>query len=150
MAKFTFRMATLLKLRESARDERQAQLVQARQAADILRRQQETLEEEARRLDQESRNAVRPGPINVDGLLHARRYELLLRARQQDLLQQQQVVDAELLRRQQALVEANREVRVLELLRDKQWVRHRDEEARQEMKQLDEVAQRTGRLEEVA
>ena len=60
------------------------------------------------------------------------------------------MVDAELRRRQQALVEANREVRVLELLREKQWTRHRDEEARQEMKQLDEVAQRTGRGEEVA
>ncbi len=150
MARFTFRMATLLKLRESARDERQAQLVQARQAADILRRQRETLEEEAQRLDQQSRNAVRPGPIDVERLLNARRYELLLRSQQQDLLQQQQVVDAELLRRHQALVEANREVRVLELLRQKQWARHRDEEARQEMKQLDEVAQRTGRGEEVA
>ena len=150
MARFTFRMATLLKLRESARDERQAKLVQARQAADILRQQRETLEQEARRLDQESRNAVRPGPINVDGLLHARRYELLLQVQQQDLLQQQQVVDAELLRRQQALVEANREVRVLELLREKQRARQRDEEARQEMKEIDEVAQRTGRGEEVA
>jgi flagellar export protein FliJ len=150
MARFTFRMATLLKLRESARDERQAQLVKARQAADILRRQRETLEQEAQRLDQQSRNAVRPGPIDVDRLLHSRRYELLLRVQQQDLLQRQQVVDAELARRQQALVEANREVRVLELLREKQWVRHRDEEARQEMKEIDEVAQRTGRGEEVA
>ncbi len=150
MARFTFRMATLLKLRESARDERQAQLVQARRAADILCQQRETLEEEARRLDQQDHYAVRPGPIDVERLLNARRYELLLRAQQQDLLQQQQVVDAELLRRHQALVEANREVRALELLREKQWARHRDEEARQEMKQLDEVAQRTGRREEDA
>ncbi len=150
MARFTFRMATLLKLRESARDERQAQLVQARRAADILCQQRETLEEEARRLDQQGHYAVRPGPIDVERLLNARRYELLLRAQQQDLLQQQQVVDAELLRRHQALVEANREVRALELLREKQWARHRDEEARQEMKQLDEVAQRTGRREEDA
>jgi flagellar export protein FliJ len=108
------------------------------------------LEQEAQRLDQQSRNAVSPGPIDVDQLFHARRYELFLRAQQQDLLQQQQAVDAELRRRQQALVEANREVRVLELLREKQWTRHRDEESRQEMKQLDEVAQRTGRGEEVA
>jgi flagellar export protein FliJ len=150
MARFTFRMATLLKLRKSARDERQAQLVQARQAADILCRQREMLEQEAQRLDQQSRNAVRPGPIDVERLLNARRYELLLRAQQQDLLQQQQVVDAELLRRHQALIEANREVRVLELLRQKQWARHRDEEARQEMKEIDEVAQRTGRGKEVA
>jgi flagellar export protein FliJ len=150
MARFTFRMATLLKLRESARDERRGQLVQARQAAEILRQQRETLEQEAERLYQQSRNAVSPGPIDLDTLFHARRYELFLRAQQQDLLQQQQAVDAELRRRQQALVEANREVRVLELLREKQWVRHREEEARQEMKQLDEVAQRTGRGEEVA
>ena len=150
MAKFTFRMATLLKLRESARDERQAQLTRAQRAADILRRQQEVLEEEARRLEQQSREAVRPGRIDVNHLLHARRYELVLRAQQLDLQQQQQAVDAEVQRRQRALVEANREVRVLELLREKLWARHRDEEARQEIKQLDEVAQRTGRGEEVA
>jgi flagellar export protein FliJ len=150
MAKFTFRMATLLKLRESARDERQAQLARAQRAADILRRQQEALEEEARRLEQQSRMAVRPGRIDVNHLLHARRYELVLRAQQQDLRQQQETVDAEVQRRQRALVEANREVRVLELLREKLWARHRDEESRQEIKQLDEVAQRTGRREEVA
>jgi flagellar export protein FliJ len=150
MARFTFRMATLLKLRESARDERQALLVRAQRAADVLRQQQATLEQEAQRLEQQSRDAVRPGRIDVDHLLHARRYELLLRAQQQDLAQQQQAVDAEIQRRQRALVEANREVRVLELLREKQWTRYRDEEARQEIKQLDEVAQRTGRGEEVA
>jgi flagellar export protein FliJ len=150
MARFTFRMATLLKLRESTRDERQSLLVRAQRAADILRQQQETLGQEARRLEQQSRDAVRPGRIDVDHLLHARRYELLLRAQQQDLAQQQQAVDAEIQRRQRALVEANREVRVLELLREKQWARHRDEESRQEIKQLDEVAQRTGRGEEVA
>jgi len=150
MAKFTFRMATLLKLRESARDERQAQLARAQRAADILRRQQEVLEEEARRLERQSREAVRPGRIDVNHLLHARRYELVLRAQQQDLRQQQETVDAEVQRRQRALVEANREVRVLELLREKLWARHRDEEVRQEMKQLDEVAQRTGCREDVA
>ena len=149
MARFTFRMATLLKLRESARDERQAILLQARQAADILREQRESLERESQRLDQQSRDAVLPGPINVDRLLHSRRYELLLRAQQQDLFQQQQVVDAEVLKRQQALVEANREVRVLELLREKQRARYREEEARQEMKAIDEAAQRTGHGEEV-
>jgi flagellar export protein FliJ len=150
MARFTFRMATLLKLRESARDERQAKLLQARQAADILREQRESLERESQRLDQQSRDAVLPGPISVDRLLHSRRYELLLRAQQQDLFQQQQVVDVEVLKRQQALVEANREVRVLELLREKQRARYREEEARQEMKAIDEAAQRTGRGEEVA
>ena len=75
MARFIFRMATLLKLRESARDERQRK-AKAQQAAEILRRQRETLDREAQRLDQQSRDAVRPGRIDVDRLLHSRRYEL--------------------------------------------------------------------------
>ena len=53
------------------------------------------------------------------------------------------VVDAEEIeRRGEALVDANRQVRVLETLRQKQLDRHRQGENRQEIKQLDETAGR--------
>jgi flagellar export protein FliJ len=50
--------------------------------------------------------------------------------------------------RRVALAEANREVRVLEKLRDRQHERHRQEENRQEIKELDEVAGRRAVREE--
>ena len=48
----------------------------------------------------------------------------------------------EIERRRQTLVQANRDVRVLEKLREKQAGRHRQEEDRRETKVLDEVAGR--------
>jgi flagellar export protein FliJ len=50
-------------------------------------------------------------------------------------------VGAEIERRREVLVEADRDVRVLEKLREKQTERHRYEENRREIRQLDEVAQ---------
>jgi len=43
-------------------------------------------------------------------------------------------------KRREAVVAADREVRVLEKLRDSQHERHRDEETKQEAKRLDEMA----------
>ena len=65
-----------------------------------------------------------------------------------DLTEKHEAVRAEVDRRRQALVEANRSVRVLELLRDRQLEQHREREKLRQIKELDEVANRT-RLEEV-
>jgi flagellar FliJ protein len=142
MGKFKFRLQTLLRLREATRDERRAALGQAYQAAEILEQQKKELEGELGRLMVESRAACGPGPLDVDRLLDARRFELSLRAGLDQLRRQQAAVAAEIERRREALVEANREVRVLELLRDKQILKHRQEEESRALKVLDETAQR--------
>jgi flagellar export protein FliJ len=49
-------------------------------------------------------------------------------------------VTAEVDRRRQSLVEADREVKVLEKLREQQLARHNTEQAKREIKQLDAVA----------
>jgi flagellar export protein FliJ len=92
-------------------------------------------------LRERCRRAAGPGAIDVDQLIEAQRYELNLRAQQRQLEQQRQAVAAEIERRRQALVAANRDVRVLEKLRDKQAVRHQQDENRRDIKLLDEVAQ---------
>jgi len=142
MSRFTFRLATLLKLRERARDERRAQLAQAYQAEAILGQEQQRVADDLALLQQQSREAAGPGTLDLDRLLDARRFEAVLLVQQQDLQKKQKLLEAEIDRRRQALVEANREVRVLELLRERQLQRHREEESRREMKLLDEVAGR--------
>lgn len=144
MAKFKFRLATLLRLRERARDDRRAQLAQAYQAEALLREEQQRLAQEVEELNQASRAACAPGTLNVDRLLQTRRFELVLKTQQQDLQKKQKILEEEIGRRREALVEANRQVRVLELLRDRQLARQRQEEERQEVKVLDEVASRRG------
>ena len=142
MAKFKFRLATLLRLRESARDERRALLAQAYRAEDLILQERQRLEAERAALESRIRDAAGPGEIEVDRLIEAQRFELVLRTQKEQLAGQLEQVKAEIERRRQALVEANREVQVLENLREKQHQRWRDEENRREVKRLDEVGQR--------
>ncbi len=143
MAKFKFRLATLLRLREAARDERRAELAQAYRADEILQEQRTRLAADLRELERHIRRVSAPGQLDVDRLLEARRYELVLRSQQQQAGQQHEALQAEIERRRRAVVDANREVRVLEKLRQRQYERHSQEESRQEVKRMDEAAGRT-------
>ena len=78
--------------------------------------------------------------MDVDRLVESQRNELRCGAAA-EIVRQRETVQGEIERRRQVLAEANREVRVLENLRDKQAGQHRHEEERREMKRLDEVAQ---------
>ena len=149
MKKFKFRLATLQRLRESLRDERRGQLAEAYRADEILREQEARLEQEQADMAAVLREASGPGEVEVDRLMADHRYVLLLGAQRQYLGQQRQAVAQEIERRRQLLIEADRDVRVLANLKERQRQRHRDEENRQEIKQLDEVAQRRAVEEDV-
>ena len=142
MAKFKFRLTTLLRLREATRDERHSDLAQAHQADDILAEQEQSLDRELADNKQKCCLAAGPGQLDVDQLLEVRRFDMILRSNRQQLAQQRQAVQTEIERRRNALTEANREVRVLEKLRERQLDRHRDEESKKQTKELDEMAQR--------
>ncbi|HEY4760328.1 MAG TPA: flagellar export protein FliJ, partial [Thermoguttaceae bacterium] len=140
MAKFKFRLATLLKLREATRDERRAELAQAYRADDVLRGHLDEVHTELQALRDQCRKVAGPGTIDIDRLIEAQRYELILKVQQRHLNEQRQRLAAEIERRRVALLAANREVRVLEKLREQQSQRHRQEENRLDIKRLDEVA----------
>ena len=142
MSKFKFRLSTLLRLRETTRDECRTELAQAYRADEIVEREQERLAAEAVKLESESRSAASPGQLDVDRLLETRRYCLVLEAQGKNASGQREVIAEEIEQRRRKLVESNREVRVLEELRDRQKGRHRDNENRLEIKALDEVAAR--------
>jgi flagellar FliJ protein len=73
-------------------------------------------------------------------LLHTHRYEVVLAAQGRQLAGQLAEVAAEVERRRLAVVEADRQVRVLEKLRERQAAQQRRHEERQQVKQLDELA----------
>ncbi len=149
MAKFQFRLATLLRLGESVRDERRGQLAEAYRADELLEQRQSMVAGELDSLRTACRSAVTPGSVDLDRIVESQRYELALRARQKHLMHQRKAVESEIERRREALLAANREVRVLEKLRERQEERHRHEEARRDIRQLDEAAAvRAGRTEE--
>ena len=140
MPKFVFRLTALLRIRESRRDECRAALADAYRVDEVLRKQFETLSQEINALREFCRLKASPGTVDIDRLVEAQRYELVTRAQQRNIAQQRQTVAAEVERRRQALVESDREVRVLEKLRERQAEQHRHEEELRETKRLDEVA----------
>jgi flagellar FliJ protein len=148
MPSFKFRLTTMLRLREATRDERRGLLAQAYAAQQKLADQRHELERQMG----EHRSAKLQGAkgrLDVDRLLDANRYQLVLQAEMNVLTRQEAVLEAETEKRRQALVAADRDVRVLEKLRDKQYQRFLEQEAVLQGKQLDEIAGRRRELEEV-
>ena len=145
MASFQFRLETLLKLREAERQQRRLELAQAFQADEFLQAQISTLVAEASQLRLRCQAAAGPGRVNVDDLLDIHRYAVVLKGRTQVIRNQRARLQDEIERRRLALVEADRQVKVLEKLRERQQELHRAEERRLEGKDLDEIAQRRTR-----
>lgn len=143
MVRDRFRLQTLLRLREAARDERRELLADALRVEAVLREQAARLEAE---LDGARRLQVLPaGPVDVDRLLAAQRFEATLRLEQQGLARQQAAVSQTIDERRAALVEADRELKVVEKLKSRHAERVAQDEARALVKRLDEVAGRQAR-----
>jgi flagellar protein FliJ len=141
MSKFIFRLSTLLRLREHTRDERRAALAEAYRIDEMLCRHIERIRSDLDRLRGDCRATAAPGQVNVDHLVAAERYEVALRSQQTQLERQRETVAAEIDRRRQSLIEADREVRALEKLRDKLAEEHCHEQERRDALRLDEVGQ---------
>jgi flagellar protein FliJ len=142
MAKYKFRLTTLQKVREARRDQDRAALAEAFRAEQVLADRRAELTAEAAELLALKRSAAAAPFLDVNRLLEAQRYELVLNARGTQLVQQESMLAAETERRRQQLLEADRDVRVLERLDDRHFQEHRRRGQRAEMKQLDEVANR--------
>lgn len=140
MAKYKFRLETLQRVREARRDELRTSLAEAYHAEQVLAERQAELAAESAALRELQRAATSDRYLNVNRLLDAQRYELLLKTQDQELTKQQILLAAETERRRQLLVEADREVRVLELLDEKHRRAYHQEQQRLETKTLDEIA----------
>ena len=145
MEPLRFRLATVLRLRLAARDERRSELGRAQRAAEVLRDQQRKINAEIaenqdalRSLMQ--RQAASNGGVSVDSLLNANRHSLLLKSQLAQLAKQLEQIAAEIAKRQAALVEADRDVRVLEKLQEKQQAEYETRGLALEQRDLDEIA----------
>jgi flagellar protein FliJ len=140
MAKYGFRLNTLQKVREAHRDQQRASLAEAFHAEQVLAENRAHLVAEEHELRELQRSAIDGQYLDVNRLLEAQRYELLLKAQGQELAKQAILLAAETERRRQTLVEADREVRVLEKLDERHHRAHVRDEQRVETKRLDDVA----------
>jgi flagellar export protein FliJ len=140
MPRYQFRLEAVQKVRVARRDQSRAALAEAFQAHEVLAENRAALDAEKESLRKSQRAAAAEPYLDVNRLLEAQQYDLVLRARQQELARQQSLLDVETERRRLALVEAEREVRVMELLDKRHRTAHRKRQERADIKQLDEVA----------
>jgi flagellar protein FliJ len=140
MARFNFRLQTLRRLREIHRDEQRGRLATAYEAERILAEQRNALIAETAALVESQRALMQQRALDVNQLLTAQRYQMALEAQIRTLADQAARLAEEVERRRQSLVEADREVRVLDKLEERKRQQHRAASQRAETKVLDEVA----------
>lgn len=142
MSTFHFRLAAVLRLRLAERDERRGGLVEALTAAQNLLRQRQALDAEQQHHLALLRALAAPGSGNVRALIHAHCYDAVLKGRSARLADQEAEAQCEVERERAALVEADRQVRVLEKLEQRQAAEHQRQTDKLEAGRLDEVAVR--------
>jgi flagellar protein FliJ len=142
MPQFQFRLATLLRLREATRDERRTELADVQRADAELENRLTQVAVEQEQLRTEYRTIAAPGPVELPPLVRWQQYGAALRRQESSLNEQRRTLAVEIDRRRQAVIEADREVRTLEKLRQGQADAYRQDAERLENKRLDESAAR--------
>lgn len=140
MSKYKFRLETLRRLRIAHRDQQRSALADAYRAEEVLAERRAAIADEQTSLRTMQRVALADARLDVNQLLEVQRYEMVLKAEEAQLVDQTNRLAIEVERRRQAVVEADRGVRVLDKLDERHRDQHRREAQRQETKDLDEVA----------
>jgi flagellar protein FliJ len=140
MSKYRFRLATLEKMRIAQRDQLRTSLAEAYRAEQVLNERRVEFVAEVAALRESQRSALATPTLDVNQLVEAQRYAMVLQAQDRQLKDQAARLAVEIERRRLAVVEADRAVKVLEKLDETRRAEHRKEEARRESKLLDEVA----------
>lgn len=142
MAVSPFHLASLLSVREAARDQRRLRLTESRRADEELLGKLAQLDTERQRLEAECRTAAAPGRLDVNRWLLAHHSAIALQTEEAAVQERRRTLASEIQRRREELLASDREVRALEKLRERRHRQHRLLEERQHIKQLDEIAAR--------
>ena len=155
MTKFKFRLQTLLNVREQSREQARIALANAlgrlqaeRDQADQVQHEMESLEQHMRstnkkknvEVDRLLRDQIEPAGRAHHRLLDGHRHQLALKAKLSEIDAAIGQASEEVERCREKLVEADRQVQVLEKLYEKQLDEHNRKLVREEAKQLDEAA----------
>ena len=138
---FRFRFEAITRLRENERDVARASLAEAIEAMRQIEFRRQELADERALLDRDSARR-RKGTLSIDRLLSDGRYERQLAADDHQVTAAGQKIEAELIRRQAILADANAGVRQMELLKERELASWTQAREKIEQANLDEVAAR--------
>ena len=145
MTPFQFRFEPLLLARRAARDERHGELAEALDAQSRACRRREEADAALDAEHDHVRVELACGALDVGRLGTSSRYAAVLRARIDSHVADERAAAALVERSREALVEADRGVRVLEKLRERQLEQFEHDQRTIEFKRLDEISATTRR-----
>ena len=140
MRAFQFRLQTLQRIREQLRDAAQRQLAEAEQRRTELQQCEQDVRGELQGLETHMRKAISKPAVDVDRVMDGHRHQISLQARLAELDQAIAKANEEVAQCRHKLVEADRDVKVLEKLHERQLEAHTKQLAAHEAKLLDEAA----------
>lgn len=140
MRAFKFRLQSLQRIREHARDAAKRELAGALQRqAECIERQTD-LQYQLQGLEGHMRSAVKQTQLDVDRVMDGHRHQISLQMRLAELDEVISQAGQEVERCRLKLIDADREVKVLEKLHERQLADHNRQLVAAEAKQLDEAA----------
>jgi flagellar FliJ protein len=139
MAAFRFRLKAVATLREQTRDRIAEAVAEVQEAQRIV---QEQINQLQREIDEalKQRQTASLGIVRIDRLLMVQRHQLMLESQREQAVQQLRLLDDEYDRRRALLVEAEKEVKAMEKLKETQKARWDQDQLEAEQKQIDEWA----------
>ena len=140
MERYRFQLESLLHLRKAERDGVRRHLGKALEAERILSEQIAAVEADIVAVQEMQRKALSAKPCDVNHVMESQRYESILKSQQQVMNQQKETIETEIEKRRAAVVEADRNVRILEKLDDRKRQEYELQQKRAEQKQLDTIA----------
>ena len=145
MTGFEFRLRTLLEVREAERDACRTQLAELLTADERLRQQRREVERALQNQLRDRRDALALGRMNLGELQAGSDFEHSLRCQAEALAVRETSLGQLIAQQQAALVEAQRQVRVLENLRERDWQQFQAQQRAVEGRASDEAAARQRR-----
>lgn len=140
---FTFRLEPLITIRDNALKARQKELANA---LNVRRTLEESFKNIERQLEEgitAVRNLMQTGQtVDVNFMLGFRQQEMFLRFEQDKLKQQISDVDKKIVLLRADVVQANKELKIVEKLKEKQYEKYLKAEEKAETNFLDEIAGR--------
>jgi len=144
MAKFVFKLEGVLEHRRNVERERQRAVAENRAQMTALENQLRDLDRRAQESTQDLRNNRLTGALDMQFIAAHRRFMIAMQRQAMELAQKMAGVQRKLEEAQKELLEAAKQRKVIEKLKEKQLERWRAEMARSEANQMDEIGMQIG------
>lgn len=144
MPGFRFGLSTVLLVRQRCLEQRQIELADAVARLRQVASEKAAIEERIRQHRQRCRAVVVPGRLDVAALRAASQFEAAQTEHVAALDSQHRQLSAEIEHLRDAVVDADRQLRAIEKLREQRYREHLADQRRAEQRQLDESALRNG------